>query len=300
MERIRSRLRSETLQDADIVPRQHPGAQGLRGCGPPIEGPLEATLLSMNAQQDQLPLSGRRAVVTGASSGIGRATARALAAAGADVHLVARREERLLELVEELGACASCSAADVRDAEAVSEIFHGQSYDLVVANAGLGKGVAPLHEGDTDDWADMIDTNVKGVLHTARAALPALRAAGHGDLVLLGSVAGRQVYPGGNVYNASKHAVRAIYEALRLDEFGSGIRFTTVDPGLVETEFSLVRLGDQDAADRVYDGMTPLTPEDVADAIRYAVTRPPHVNIGEIVLWPTEHASTRDVHRNGH
>ena len=254
----------------------------------------------MNDQQAHLPLAGRRAVVTGASSGIGRATARALTAAGASVHLVARREDRLRELAEELGPGTTCSAADVRDAAAVADVFANEAFDLVVANAGLGRGVAPLHEGDTHDWADMIDTNVKGVLHTARAALPALRAAGHGDLVLLGSVAGRQVYPGGNVYNASKHAVRAIYEALRLDEFGSGIRFTTVDPGLVETEFSLVRLGDQEAADRVYDGMTPLTPEDVADAIRYAVTRPPHVNIGEIVLWPTEQASTRDVHRSGH
>ena len=254
----------------------------------------------MNDPTDPLPLAGRRALVTGASSGIGRATARALAGAGASVHLVARREERLRELAQELGAGATCAAVDVRDAQAVAAIFDGQSFDLVVANAGLGRGVAPMHEGDTDDWAEMIDTNVKGVLHTARAALPALRAAGSGDLVLLGSVAGRQVYPGGNVYNASKHAVRAIYEALRLDEFGSGIRFTTVDPGLVETEFSLVRLGDQDAADSVYDGMTPLTPEDVADAIRYAVTRPPHVNIGEIVLWPTEQASTRDVHRSGH
>lgn len=253
----------------------------------------------MSDPTDHRPLAGRRALVTGASSGIGRATARALAGAGASVHLVARRGERLAALAGELGAGASYSATDVRDAAAVSSIFTDQSFDLVVANAGLGRGVAPLHEGDTEDWAHMIDTNVKGVLHTVRAALPALRAAGQGDLVLLGSVAGRQVYPGGNVYNASKHAVRAIYEALRLDEIGSGVRFTTVDPGLVETEFSLVRLGDQDAADRVYDGMTPLTPEDVADAIRYAVTRPPHVNIGEIVLWPTEQASTRDVHRSG-
>jgi NADP-dependent 3-hydroxy acid dehydrogenase YdfG len=253
----------------------------------------------MNEPTDPLPLAGRHAVVTGASSGIGRATARKLAGAGASVHLVARREERLEELAQEIGAAATYSVADVRDPEAMSAVFEGKTFDLVVANAGLSRGVAPMHEGDATDWAEMIDTNVKGVLHTALAALPALRAAGQGDLVVLGSVAGRQVYPGGNVYNASKHAVRAIYEALRLDEFGSGIRFTTVDPGLVETEFSLVRLRDQDAADRVYEGMTPLTPEDVADAIRYAVTRPPHVNIGEIVLWPTDQASTRDVHRSG-
>ena len=145
----------------------------------------------------------------------------------------------------------------------------------------------------------MIDTNVKGVLHTLHATLPALIERGGGDVVLLGSVAGRQVYPGGNVYNATKHAVRALYEALRLDTAGKGIRYTTVDPGMVETNFSVVRLkGDQAAADAVYAGMTPLTPEDVADAIAYAVTRPAHVNVGEIVLWPTDQASTRDVRRD--
>ena len=243
------------------------------------------------------PLAGRRALITGASAGIGAATARALAARGAHVMLTARRADRLEALAAELGASASVAAVDVRDAAAVAGLFDGDAYDLVVANAGLGLGVAPLHGGDTGDWSTMIDTNVKGVLHTVRAALPPMRARGAGDLVLIGSVAGRQVYPGGNVYNATKHAVKAIYDALRLDEVGSGVRFTTVDPGMVETEFSLVRLGDRSAADAVYDGMTPLRPEDVADAIAFAVTRPPHVNIGEIVLWPTDQASTRDVHR---
>lgn len=243
------------------------------------------------------PLAGRQALITGASAGIGAATARALAARGAHVTLTARRADRLEALAAELGESASVAAVDVRDAASVAGLFDGHAYDLVVANAGLGLGVAPLHEGDTGDWSTMIDTNVKGVLHTVRAALPPMRARGAGDLVLIGSVAGRQVYPGGNVYNATKHAVKAIYDALRLDEVGSGVRFTTVDPGMVETEFSLVRLGDRSAADAVYDGMTPLRPEDVADAIAFAVTRPPHVNIGEIVLWPTDQASTRDVHR---
>lgn len=244
------------------------------------------------------PLSGRRALVTGASAGIGAATARALAARGAHVTLAARRTDRLTALAGELGEQASVASMDVRDADSVRSVIEGGTFDLVVANAGLGLGVAPLHDGDPADWSTMIDTNVKGVLHTVRAALPYLRERGAGDLVLLGSVAGRQVYPGGNVYNATKHAVRALYEALRLDEAGSGIRFTTVDPGMVETEFSIVRLGDRAKADAVYDGMTPLTPEDVADAIAYAVTRPPHVNIGEVVLWPTDQASTRDVHRS--
>ncbi len=243
------------------------------------------------------PLAGRQALVTGASAGIGAQTARVLNALGAAVTVVARRQERLATLVEELGPGTRAKSCDVRDADAVAALFEGEAYDLVVANAGLGLGVAPLHAGDPSDWSTMIDTNVKGVLHTVRAALPGMRERGRGDLVLIGSVAGRQVYPGGNVYNATKHAVKAIYDALRLDEVGSGIRFTTVDPGMVQTEFSVVRLGDQNAADRVYDGMTPLGPSDVADAIAFAVTRPAHVNIGEIVIWPTDQASTRDVHR---
>ncbi|MEZ6013555.1 MAG: SDR family NAD(P)-dependent oxidoreductase [Planctomycetota bacterium] len=249
------------------------------------------------------PLRGKRALVTGASSGIGAATARALAAAGADVVLAARRAERLAALLSELreatpGAHA-IATLDVRDAASVDQALAGQAFDLAVANAGLGLGLTKLPEGEPADWAAMLDTNVKGVLHTIRAVLPAMRAKGAGDLVLVGSVAGRQVYPGGNVYNATKHAVRALYEALRLDNLGSGVRFTTVDPGMVETEFSLVRFGgDAAAARRVYEGMTPLSPDDVADAILYAVTRPPHVNIGELVLWPTAQASTRDVARD--
>ncbi|QDV07449.1 Sulfoacetaldehyde reductase 2 [Planctomycetes bacterium Poly30] len=253
------------------------------------------------------PLTGRHALITGASSGIGAATARALCRAGATVVLTARRAERLAELQSELNAARADSATvatcDVRKAVDLARVFDaeeaaGRPVDLVVANAGLGLGVSPIQEGDPEDWSTMIDTNVKGVLHTVRAALPTLRGLGRGDLVLLGSVAGRQVYPGGNVYNATKHAVKAIYDALRLDNVGSGIRFTTVDPGMVETEFSVVRLGDQARADAVYVGMQPLRPEDVADAITYAVTRPAHVNIGEIVLWPTDQASTRDVHRS--
>lgn len=243
------------------------------------------------------PLTDRIALVTGASAGIGAATARALSAAGAKVHLAARRKERLEALAAELpGSCVV--ELDVRDGAAAQSALEGLNIDLVVANAGLARGVGPLQEGDHRDWKAMIDTNVLGLLHTVRPCLPGMLKAGRGDVVLLGSVAGRQVYPGGNVYNASKHAVKAIYEALRLDAAGSGLRFTTVDPGMVETEFSRVRMdGDQAAADAVYAGMTPLTPADVADAILYAVTRPAHVNVGELVLWPTDQASTRDVHR---
>lgn len=245
------------------------------------------------------PLQDRRALVTGASSGIGAATARALAAAGARVVLAARRAERLAALASELPG-AEPLVLDVRDAGAVARALEPLDLDVLVANAGLARGVAPLHEGDPADWAETIETNVLGVLYCVRHALPKMIARGSGDVVLLGSVAGRQVYPGGAVYNASKFAVRAIYEALRLDAMGTGVRFATVDPAMVETDFSLVRLGgDRERAEAVYRGMTPLAPADVADAVLYVLTRPPHVNVGEIVLWPTDQASTRDVRRDG-
>ena len=250
----------------------------------------------MTAPDTQSPLHGRRALITGASAGIGAAAARALSQRGAHVVLTARRKDRLEALAAELPE-ASARVLDVRDAAAARELCAEAPFDIVLANAGLAQGVAPLQGGDVEGWSTMLDTNVKGVLHVVRAALPAMLERGSGDVVLLGSVAGRQVYPGGNVYCASKHAVRAIYEALRLDCAGSGVRFTTVDPGMVETEFSMVRLGDAEKAAAVYAGFDALQAEDVADAIAYAVTRPPHVNIGEIVLWPTAQASTTQVHR---
>lgn len=242
-------------------------------------------------------LAGRKAFITGASAGIGAAIARSLSAAGAQVVLAARRADRIQELAAELDG-AQAVTLDVRDADAVRAAIEAAQPDLVVAGAGLAVGTESLQDGNPDDWSLVLDTNVKGVLHVLRAALPGLIRARGGDVVLLGSVAGRQVYPGGNVYNASKFAVRALYEALRLDAGGHGIRFTTVDPGMVETEFSLVRMrGDADQAKAVYKGMRALQPEDVADAVLFAVSRPAHVNIGEIVLWPTDQSSTRDVHR---
>ena len=244
------------------------------------------------------PLADRLALVTGASAGIGAATSRALCAAGARVLLAARRRERLEALSAELPGSIVLEL-DVRDAAGVAAALEPHPVDILVANAGLARGTAALQDGDPEEWSLVIDTNIKGVLNCLRPVLPRMIERGAGDVVLLGSVAGRQVYPGGNVYNASKFAVHAIYQALRLDARGSGVRFATVDPGMVETEFSLVRLdGDRDRADEVYAGMTPLRPEDVADAILYAVTRPSHVNVGEIVLWPTDQASTRDVRRD--
>jgi NADP-dependent 3-hydroxy acid dehydrogenase YdfG len=242
-------------------------------------------------------LEQRRAIVTGASSGIGAATARALARGGAEVVLVGRDAQRLARVAAECPRSRTI-ALDVRDAAAVQRELGGLGADLVVNAAGLALGAEKLPEGDPAEWSTVIDTNVKGVLHVLRATLPAMRAAGRGDHVLLGSAAGRQVYPGGNVYCATKHAVRALYEAQRVDMAGSGVRFSTVDPGMVETAFSGVRFrGDLARAKAVYQGMTPLTAEDVADVILFVVTRPPHVNLGEIVMWPTDQASTTVVNR---
>ncbi len=242
-------------------------------------------------------LQGRRAIVTGASSGIGAATARALAALGAQVVLVGRDRARLDAVSAE---CPNSRALvlDVRDVVAVQSALGGLGADLVVNNAGLALGSDKLPDGDPADWSIVIDTNLKGVLHVLHATLPAMRTAGRGDHVLVGSVAGRQVYPGGNVYCATKHAVRALYEAQRLDLAGSGVRVATVDPGMVATHFSETRFrGDKARAEAVYQGLTPLAPEDVAEAIAWVVTRPPHVNVGEVVLWPTDQASTTTVHR---
>ena len=237
------------------------------------------------------------ALVTGASAGIGAASARALHAAGAQVLLAARRIDRLQALAKELPGSETVPL-DVRDASAVQAALQDRPIDIAVLNAGLARGTGPIQEGDPADWDEMLDTNVKGLLHCVRAVLPGMLERGSGDMVLLGSVAGRQVYPGGNVYNASKFAVHALYQALRLDAGGRGVRFTTLDPGMVETEFAKVRYrGDEAQAKAVYEGMQALTPEDVADALVYAVTRPAHVNVGEIVLWPTCQSSTRDVAR---
>lgn len=242
-------------------------------------------------------LQDRLALVTGASAGIGLATARALSAGGARVLLVARRVDRLRSLVAELPGSRALPL-DVRDLAAVRGALDAEPVDLAVLNAGLARGTEPLHRGDPAEWSEVIDTNVKGVLNVLSAVLPGMVERGRGDLVVLGSVAGRWTYPGGAVYCSTKAAVRALYEGARLDAVGSGVRFTTVDPGMVETEFSDVRFrGDAEKAAAVYRGMTPLTPEDVAEAIVWAVERPPHVNVGELVLWPTAQAGVTSVHR---
>ena len=245
-------------------------------------------------------LHARRALVTGASSGIGAAIARRLAREGALVTLAARRRDRL-EAVQRDCPGSDVVVLDVCDAPAVEAAFAARTFDVLVNNAGLAIGVEKLPHGNPEEWARVVDVNVKGVLNVFHAALPNMVQRGRGDVLLIGSVAGRQVYSGGAVYCATKHATRALYEGLRLDLAGSGLRFTTIDPGMVTgTEFSAVRFrGDQERARAVYQGVDPLTPEDVADAAAWAITRPSNVNVGEIVLWASAQASTTVVTRRG-
>jgi len=248
-----------------------------------------------------MPPSDRVAVVTGASSGIGEATARGLRKAGFVVVLGARREDRLMAVARKLGGRGL--ALDVRDPASIQAFVaaitaeYGQ-VEILVNNAGLAAGLQPLADGNDDDWVQMMETNVLGLLRVTKAMLPLLRRAPRAHIVNLGSVAGFEVYPGGVGYTASKHAVRAITKTLRLELMGEPIRVTEVEPGLVETEFSLVRFkGDRERASNVYQGMQPLTGADVADCIVWVVTRPPNVNIDEMVVRPIAQATARDVAR---
>jgi serine 3-dehydrogenase len=246
-------------------------------------------------------------LITGASAGIGAACARAFAAAGARLILAARRGDRLESLASELGDTHGTEShliqLDVRDSGVVAHTFGDlpdawAAVDVLVNNAGLSRGMEPVQEGETRDWDEMIDTNIKGLLYATRAILPRMVERGHGHVINIGSTAGHEVYPGGAVYCATKHAVNAITRGLRMDLLGTDVRVTTVDPGMVETDFSLVRFhGDQERADRVYSGLQPLTPEDIADVVLYAATRPPHVNLDEIILRPTAQASSTMVER---
>jgi len=254
-----------------------------------------------------LPLSGRWALVTGASSGFGEAIARRLAAEGCNVAINARRVDRLERLAADLrgrhGVETELLAFDVRDRGSVERTLGAAAelldrLDIVVNNAGLALALDPVQSGDPADWDQMIDTNVKGLLHVSRTCLPGLIRRRAGDVVNIGSVAGHQVYAGGAVYAATKFAVRAISDALRYDLLGTGVRVINIEPGLAETEFSLVRFkGDADRAKSVYKGVRPLAAEDVADAVAWAVTRRAHVNVQQILLMPTDQASAHALHR---
>lgn len=247
------------------------------------------------------------ALITGATSGIGQATAIKAAEAGYDVIITGRRRERLDELAKTLrekGTDALILCFDVRRQTEVQSAIGSlegkwKNIDVLVNNAGLAVGTNPIQEGILEDWERMIDTNVKGLLYVTRAVAPLLIARRSGHIVNIASIAGKEVYPGGNVYCATKHAVDALSKAMRTDMLRHHIKVTNIAPGMVETEFSLVRYkGDSEAAANVYKGITPLTNEDIADTILFAITRPPHVCLNDIVIMPTAQANARDVNRD--
>ncbi len=254
-----------------------------------------------------LSLKDKVVFVTGASAGIGESTARAFAAQGTRVLMCARRVERIKKLAraleQEHKIVAHSFPLDVRDQPAVDRAVAGlpqewRAIEVLVNNAGLSRGLDKLPQGLVSDWEEMIDANVKGLLYVTRAVLPGMIERGRGHVINIGSIAGREVYPGGNVYCATKFAVKALSNAMRLDLNGTPIRVSEVAPGLVETEFSLVRFhGDAERAGKVYQGLTALRPDDIADAIVWCATRPLHVNVGEVVIMPTAQASTMLVHR---
>jgi len=246
----------------------------------------------------------RWAVVTGASSGIGEATAEALAALKFNVIITGRRLDRLSVLAqkwkekyrvevlaEKFDVCAK------KQVDAFAKKYSERKISVLVNNAGLARGVEKMFEAKTEDWDVMIDTNIKGLLYMTRAFLPGMMERAEGHIVNVGSVAGRWTYPGGAVYCASKFAVRALSEGLRMDLLGTPLRVTNIEPGLVETEFSEVRLGDKERAKSVYKGLKPLSAADVAECIAWSVSRPAHVNVQELVLFPTAQAAIHMVHR---
>ena len=253
-------------------------------------------------------VQGKIVLITGASSGIGAATALAFAAEGARLLLAARRRAKLEQVAVE---CSHSGAADVhaidldvRHYRAVQDAVDNlppewAEIDILVNNAGLSRGLDKLYTGAIEDWDEMIDTNVKGVLYVSRAVVPGMVVRGRGHVVNLGSTAGEITYPNGAVYCATKAAEKAINDGLRQDVLGTPVRVTSVDPGMVETDFSLVRFhGDQARAEKVYKGLTPLTAEDVADAILWAVSRPPHVNIARISMTSIHQANSLLFHRS--
>lgn len=246
------------------------------------------------------------ALVTGASAGIGEATSFELAKQGFSLLLLARRKDRLENLKKSIQSQYSVQviteSVDVCDSESVEAFVKTQAatlkeLEVLVNNAGLAKGADKLQDGKMSEWEEMIDTNVTGLLRLTRAILPSFVANKRGHVVNLGSVAGRWVYQGGAVYCATKFAVRALSEGMRMDLIGAGVRVTNIEPGMVHTDFSLVRWNDQEKADKVYAGMKPLTANDIAETIGWVVSRPAHVNIQELVIYPTDQASIRDVYR---
>ena len=247
------------------------------------------------------------AFITGASSGFGQAIAETLANEGYNLIIAARRTERMEELKSRLNRLSidiRILTLDVRDENEVQQAVSSLPVDvqnrieILVNNAGLAVGRGPIDQGIPDDWDRMIDTNIKGLLYVTKAVVPFLKKQQHGHIVNIASIAGKEVYPGGNVYCASKHAVDALSRSMRIDLVSYGIKVTNIAPGAAETEFSIVRFkGDQATADSVYDGYDALQAQDIADSVLFAVTRPAHVNISDITIMPTAQASATIVHK---
>ena len=242
----------------------------------------------------------KTAFITGATSGIGKATAELFAKNGIDLVLCGRRQERLDTLKNELGKQVNVYTLsfDIRNKKSVKEAIESlpeafQKIDILINNAGNAHGLDPIQDGSSEDWDAMLDINVKGLLYVSKALMGQMIERKSGHIINIGSTAGKEVYPKGNVYCASKHAVDAINQGMRIDLNPYGIRVGAVNPGLVETEFSNVRFkGDEERADNVYKGFQPLKPEDIADVIHFVVTRPYHVNIADLIVMPTAQASS--------
>jgi serine 3-dehydrogenase len=246
--------------------------------------------------------------ITGATSGIGLSCARLFASKGSRLILAARRTGRLKAITSELKKKYKTDVysftLDVRKYTAVRKAIKNlpakwRVIDVLINNAGLSRGLDKLHEGRLDDWEEMIDTNVKGLLYVSKEVIPLMTARNKGHIINIGSIAGHEVYPKGNVYCATKHAVDAITKGMRLDLVDTDLRVTTIDPGLVETEFSLVRFrGNKDKAKVVYKGITPLTPDDIADAVYFAASRPRNVVIAEMLILPNKQGSSTVISRD--
>lgn len=245
--------------------------------------------------------------ITGATAGIGRATALLLGQEGYRLILTGRRNERLLSLKDEIESKFNTSVLtlnfDIRNREETEKALYGldaefQDIDILINNAGLAAGLSTIDEGEIDDWEKMIDTNVKGLLYISRIISGWMKQKGKGHIINISSIAGKETYPLGNVYCATKYAVQSLTKGMRLDLLKYGIKVSSVCPGAVETEFSLVRFNwDQARAGKVYEGFTPLKPEDIAETILFVITRPDHVNIDDILVMPTDQAFSRDFNR---
>lgn len=247
------------------------------------------------------------AFITGATAGIGEACAIKLAKNGFDLIISGRRQEKLLQLEEKLISENQCKVhslvLDVRNQNEVNSKIESlpkqwKNIDLLVNNAGLAVGVSALQDGITDDWERMIDTNIKGLLYITRAISPLMISRKQGHIINITSIAGKEVYPGGNVYCATKHAADALTKGMRIDMLPHNIKVSSIAPGMVETEFSIVRFkGDEKKADQVYDGFIPLGAEDIAETLYFIASRPAHVNINDVLIMPTAQASARDVNK---